>query len=130
MYVGSSYVPGSQVWIDASGHGYNAQGYNGPNNLMLYLFNLYSNTYTYTIPSTAHSTTLNVPAYLPYLGQAFYVNTTYTPIYVTLNPYVYGGSTPVSAMGNIVVEPSGYASTTISTPRLFTRLLLYCHMPT
>jgi len=116
LYVGNSYVPGSQVWVDASGHGYNAQGYNGPNNIMLYLFNFYSSTYTYTIPSTAHSTTLNVPAYLPYLGQAFYVNSTYTPIYVTLNPYVYGGSTPVASMGSIVVEPSGYASTTITTP--------------
>jgi hypothetical protein len=53
---------------------------------------------------------------LPYLGQAFYVNTTYSPIYVTLNPYVYGGSTPVASMGNIAVEPSGYAATTITTP--------------
>jgi hypothetical protein len=57
-----------------------------------------------------------VPAYLPYLGQAFYVNATYSPIYVTLNPYVYGGSTPVASMGNIAVEPSGYAATTITTP--------------
>jgi len=116
LYVGNSYMPSSQTWVDASGHGYNAQGYNGPNNLMLYLFNFYSSTYTYTVPSTTHSTTLNVPAYLPYLGQAFYVNTTYTPIYVTLNPYVYGGSTPVASMGSIAVEPSGYASTTINTP--------------